>query len=260
MKLLALIIAYGVSHFVDHPDKYRQFKWFKSWSQWLPNKINFAMREVIVILTITIPIFIIHIVMYGLFSSHIGGLIVSVLILAFCIGPKSLDEDVNSGEIHKRLGLRKNANISKLIKTMTYTSMRRWFGVFFWYIVLGIVGALMYRLSERLNIFTDKNHETKPVVEKLNKILNYPVAWVMVVSLAIASDFERIYKKCKPYFTLDNINELDDSFLYEATDFAVENCELDSSEKQEVEKVTLSVLKRMLIVWLSFVAILVIFV
>jgi membrane protein required for beta-lactamase induction len=90
------------------------------------------------------------------------------------------------------------------------------------------------------------------------KILNYPVAWMMVISLAIASDFERIFKKCKAYMKSDNIKSMDDTFLYEAADFAVENCEVEAGSDTSIEVVTISVLKRMLFVWLVFVSILVI--
>jgi membrane protein required for beta-lactamase induction len=61
--------------------------------------------------------------------------------------------------------------------------------VFFWYVVLGVVGALVYRLSERLGVILAMK-VTKTSVEQLMKSAYYPVAWMMVVSLAIASDLK----------------------------------------------------------------------
>jgi membrane protein required for beta-lactamase induction len=90
-------------------------------------------------------------------------------------------------------------------------------------------------------------------------ILNYPVAWMMVMLLAIASDFERIYKKCKPFLNIKTITSMDDSFLYEATDFAVENCEVEPESDSSIEQVSIRVLKRMLVVCMVFISILVIF-
>lgn len=258
MKLLALILAYLVSHLVNKPQRYRQFGWFHSWEKWLTSKVNWAMHELLVIVIIAIPVFLISVVLLGLTDSSIGSLLVSILVLSYCIGPESLQEDVASGDIRSRMGVRKNAKISLLIKKMTQRSLSRWFGVFFWYVVLGIVGALIYRLSERLDFHIKDGEETKPTIKKLMKILNYPVSWMMVISLAIASDFERVYKKCKSYMTMKNVETMDNTFLYEAADFAVENCEVESEDEVGIEVVTINVLKRMLLVWLVFVSVLVI--
>lgn len=258
MKLLALILAYLISHLVNKPQKFRQFEWFKSWSEWLTKQTSWSMSELSVIVIVGLPVTVIGLLLLNIFDSSIGNLLVSIFVLSYCIGPDSLEEDVDSGDIRAKLAVRKNAKIAVLIKKMTQVSMQRWFGVFFWYIVLGIVGALIYRLSERLDFYTKDDQEIKPSITKLMKILNYPVAWIMVISLAIASDFERIYKKCKAYMTMDNIKSMDDSFLYEAADFAVESCEIESENKTNIEQVTINVLKRMLLVWLVFVAILVI--
>lgn len=258
MKLLALILAYLVSHLVNKPQRFRQFGWFQIWAKWFASQINWAMHELSVIATIAFPVVLISSILLGLFDSTIGSLLVSILVLSYCIGPESLEEDVASGEIRSRMGARKNAKISLLIKKMTQKSLNRWFGVFFWYVVLGIVGALLYRLSERLDFYTKDDEDIKPTIEKLMKILNYPVSWMMAISLAIASDFERIYNKCKVYMTMSNVKAMDDTFLYEAADFAVENCEVESENESSIEVVTINVLKRMLLVWLVFVSILVI--
>jgi AmpE protein len=258
MKLLALILAYVLSHLVSKPHRFRQFDWFKSWSKWFVKNTNWSIAEFSVITIIAVPVLLVSVVLLSLFDSVIGNLLVSIVILSYCIGPESLEEDVDSGEIKTKLGIRKNAKAAVLIKKMTQLSLQRWFGVFFWYVVLGIVGALVYRLSERLYCYTGNQSHMKKAIEQLLKILNYPVAWMMVVSLAIASDFERIFKKCKAYMNSENIKSMDDTFLYEAADFAVENCEVETDSDTSIEQVTINVLKRMLLVWLVFVSILVI--
>lgn len=258
MKLLALILAYMISHFITKPGRFRQFKWFKSWSDWFIKGTNLTSHETTVVLIVALPVLIISFLLFNLSYTMQGGLIIAILVLSYCIGPESFEEDVESGDIRNKLGIRKNAKSAVLIRGMTNISLKRWFGVFFWYIVLGVVGAIIYRLSERMEYNKIKGNQLNPAIDKLMQILNYPVAWMMVISLAIASDFERIYKKCKSYLTIDNIKMLDTTFLYEATDFAVENCEVENENKKNIELVTISVLKRMLVVWLVVVAILVI--
>ncbi len=259
MKLLALIIAYLISHVIPKPQRFRNFQWYKVWMDWLDNTTEIKSKELALIIAIAVPVIIISTILNGIVFSLVGGLLVSVLVLSYCIGPESLEEDVESNEIRAKLGVRKNAKIPVLIKKMTQVSMQRWFGVFFWYLILGITGALIYRLGDRHNHFTDSEESGKQTIADFMKLLNYPVAWMMVVSMAIASDFERILKKCKPYMNFNNMKKLDESFLYEAADFAVEICEVEENDEKSIEQVTISVLKRMLVVWLVFVSILVIF-
>lgn len=259
MKLLALILAFAISHFIPKPQNFRSFQWLKLWSDWFQDKSTLKQQDLNLLVIIALPVVIISIILFGIISSLVGQLLVSIVVLVYCIGPESLDEDVDSDQIRTKLKIRKNASISTVIKKMVRISLGRWFGVFFWYVVLGIVGVLIYRFAERMLHFIPKDSDLKLSINKLMKILNYPVAWFMVISLAIASDFERIFKKCKPYMNFQNIQAMDASFLYEAADFAVENCEVEPESDKSLETVTLSVLKRMLVVWLVLVAILVIF-
>ncbi|MCB1587115.1 MAG: hypothetical protein KDI52_12605, partial [Xanthomonadales bacterium] len=134
MKLLALILAYLISHTIKKPDKLRDFTWYKNWARWFEKSSGIKSPELNVILTVALPVLVIYFILSLLFGSVLGVLLVSVLILFYVIGPHSLEEDAESGEIHKRLGLRKNTKVSTLIKTMTEVSMHRWFGVFFWYV------------------------------------------------------------------------------------------------------------------------------
>lgn len=258
MKLLALIIAFAISHFVQNPEKFRQFDWFTRWVDWFKQKVNLPNSELNVVTIIGVPVLVISLLATGLFTSAVGELFLAVVVLSYSIGPKSLDEEVVNNTLRENHGIRKNAQAAVVIKKMTKIAMHRWFGVFFWYVILGVVGAVLYRLSERLFAMTKESDSLYPVVKNLMKILNYPVSWVMVISLAIASDFERIYKKCVPSMKMDSIAKMDTSFLYEAADFAVENCEVDAEEKESIEKITLNVLNRMLVVWLVFVSLLVI--
>ncbi len=258
MKLLALIIAFAISHFVKNPEKLRQFDWFTIWVDWFKQKVKLPTKELIVIIVVGLPVLVISLLAMGLFNSVIGELLLAVLVLIYSVGPKSLDEEVSNNAIRSNHGIRKNAKAAVVIKKMTKLAMHRWFGVFFWYVVLGVVGAVLYRLSERLFAMTKDSDSLYPIVKNLMKILNYPVSWVMVISLAIASDFERIYKKCIPSMKMDSIAKMDTSFLYDAADFAVENCEVDTDEKESIETITLNVLNRMLVVWLVFVSLLVI--
>jgi AmpE protein len=256
MKLLALLIAFVVSHMVSKPERFRRFDWLYQFKNWVIKSKIFESPDLNMLLLLIIPILTLQIIIQIFFSSSLGLFIVSILVLAYCIGPEDLEEQFNNGKPLNDTQVTKYAS-KDITSEMTRLSMYRWFGVLFWYIVLGIVGVLLYRFAERL-LAKDEKSELNQSLMKLMRILNYPVAWMMVLALAIASDFERVYKKCKPFMKLDTMKNLDTQFLIVSMEFAVNNCEIDESFQEGVEQVTLKVLKRMLIVCIVFISLLVI--
>ncbi len=253
MKLLALLIAFAISHFISNPERFRNFAWLHQLKYWVNKNKFFESEDVNMLIILFVPILIIHLLMEVFFDSSLGYFIGSTLILIYCIGPKNIVEQFQVDDLSEENDLPKKSD-KDIVYKMSQLSLYRWFGVFFWYVVLGVVGVLLYRFTERL-CAEDNNTEGSESYGKLLGILNYPAAWMMALALAIASDFERVYKKCKPFMTLDNLKKMDDSFLYESMDFAVENCEVDADHVGNMEQITINVLKRILIVCLVFVSI-----
>jgi len=234
------------------------------WSDWLRERVLDLMAEFLVIIVVAVQIAIFFAVL-GILgwdrSDHFLYFIVSVLVLSYTIGPENLETAVEKGELRKQLHLADDVSEKGVITAMTDASLHRWFGVFFWYVVLGLAGALIYRLCERLRQ-PGQNHELQLVARRAVQIMDYPVAWLMLVSLAIATDFERTWNCCKPFLSMDSVKKMDQKFIYTATECAVKACEIPPHEKGEdynIQRKTLMVLFRMLVVWLVFVSILVIF-
>ncbi|MDX2418871.1 MAG: hypothetical protein QNK19_15535, partial [Xanthomonadales bacterium] len=79
-------------------------------------------------------------------------------------------------------------------------ALKRWFGIIFWFAVLGIYGALLYRLAvwftgNDFKLYDDQQE----LITRLCKILEWPVAQLMTLSLAIATDFDSVYRAWKTY-------------------------------------------------------------
>ena len=78
--------------------------------------------------------------------------------------------------------------------------LRRWFGVIFWFAVLGIVGALLYRMVDWLDSEEPKvSPEQRGRFVRLQQIMDWPAAQLMTLSLAIATDFDSVYQAWKRY-------------------------------------------------------------
>jgi membrane protein required for beta-lactamase induction len=149
----------------------------------------------------------------------------------------------------------------KIVNQLTDAALHRWFGVFFWYVVLNVYGALLYRVMCHL-AQTEGNHQVKSDLMSLMKLVEFPVTILMTVSLALASDFDRIWQHCKQYLTVETLKNLNSQYMYKSMDFAVEQCEIeknDENNSQIIQLTTYKVLKRMLVVWLVFSALMVIF-
>ena len=264
MKLLAIIIAFLLSHFWPNAHTVRPFSWLFKWSQWLQKQLPDLKAEMLLVVVVGLPVSAFFLVL-GIFgwdhSDQFIYFIVSVLILSYTIGPENLETAVESGQLHRQLHLPEDVSEKGVIVAMTDASLHRWFGIFFWYVILGLAGALIYRLCERLR-HTEDNKGLQLVASRAVQIMDYPAAWLMLVSLAIATDFERTWNCCKPFLSMDSLKKLDQRFIYTATECAVKACEIPPHEKGEgyhVQRKTLMVLFRMLVVWLVFVSILVIF-
>ena len=86
------------------------------------------------------------------------------------------------------------------VESVFREALHRWFGVIFWFAVLGIVGAFLYRMVDWL---VNEDHkltdEQKGLFKRLQQIMDWPAAQLMTLSLAIATDFDSVYTAWKQY-------------------------------------------------------------
>jgi AmpE protein len=79
-------------------------------------------------------------------------------------------------------------------------ALRRWFGVIFWFAVLGIIGAFLYRMVDWL---VNENHnlteDQRGLFTRLLQIMDWPAAQLMTLSLAVATDFDSVFTAWKRY-------------------------------------------------------------
>ncbi len=262
MKLLAIILAFGLYHYMDKPAAMRSFDWLLKLNDWIKQFIQD--NQGVLAFTILLPLLFLWVLIAHIFAfadDSIIGMLVQVLILYYCLGPETIVGMIASKKTHQELGLPADAKPQDIVNKLTTAALHRWFGVFFWYIVLNVYGALVYRMVCFLSLHhNDKNMQT--VANRMLRVIEFPVTVLMTLSLALASDFDRIWQHCKQYLNVETIKTLNSQYMYRSMDFAVEQCEIEESDEnkeQIIELTTFRVLKRMLVVWLVFSALLVIF-
>lgn len=278
MTLLAIIIAFALFHWVHKPE------WLLSYgtdevNQLLLNKLGVEASEARFVMLLALPVLALALLLsaFDVSAFHHGNhawyLLVHALVLFYCLGPMPIETAIEDGELLKQLSLTEQSSHQSIIEGMTDAALHRWFGVFVWYLIFGLWGAVFYRMAQQLNQLGGDDKLINDWSAKLMDVLNFPPALVMTVLLAVASDFEKVWQKCKPFINSETLTELNCQFLYDAMYHAVEHGEIEAapesgdaqqdvkeqSGSEQVITTTMSVLKRMLVACLVFVALLVIF-
>jgi AmpE protein len=260
MKLLAILIAFGVFHWLGKPKILQSFVWWQTILDFGEKQAWFKTKWLKVLILLLIPVLLLALIAQLLTQQHdhqLWYLLFNSAVLYYCLGPEQLEIEAKQMQAEQP---ETEDSLQWLVNKLTDESIKRWFLVVFWFVVLGAAGALMCRLLA--HFIQQKQTTQDSLMNRLYDVLSYPVIWLMIISLLVASDFDRIWHHCKRYLKRQDWYLQQRSLLYEAMDFAVENCEIEdfkSDDPETVRDTTLSVLKRILMVWLVLVAFSVIF-
>ena len=260
MKLLAILIAFGLFHWLGKPKVLQSFFWWQAILNFGDHQTWLKPKWLKTLLLLILPVVLMAIIAQIIKQQHdhqLWYLLFNSAVLYYCLGPEQLEvdaEQILAGQPEV------DNNMQRLINKLTDESIQRWFVVVFWFVLLGAAGAFLCRLLVLITQYQETQNDS--LMRRLYDVLAYPVIWLMIISLLVASDFDRIWHHCKRFLKPQNWYLKQRSLLYEAMDFAVENCEIEdykSDDPVSVRETTLAVLKRMLMVWLVLVAFSVIF-
>lgn len=221
MSILAIIIALLLNHTWKGLYQLRSAAWLPSMilglNRLLGKKI--PLRDVwMFALTLALPLGVIFTLdaMIPQRAGVLADLVFTVLVVTYCIGPRDLDQDVstfikNSDDneidhdaakrlVKDPLSSAPDAAMKQLIQGIFRQSLLRWFGVIFWFALLGPVGALLFRLSQWLLASTVTIPERQRLWSAgLSRFLEWPAAQLMTLGLAIAADFDTVLTAWRHY-------------------------------------------------------------
>ncbi|MEO9079887.1 MAG: regulatory signaling modulator protein AmpE [Rhodanobacter sp.] len=162
IRLLAVLIALGLLHVSPQLARWRSNRPFRYWLAQLADTSG-AGRVVLALL----PALIICLLLSWLCShTMLGGLpilLFAVVVLLYCFGPREFESDLEAilaaPDDHRREvaaqaladdGSTVRWTAADLGEAIAYAALRRRFAVVLWFILLGPVGALLYRLAQTL--------------------------------------------------------------------------------------------------------------
>lgn len=211
--LIAVVVALAIGHLLpDLAAGIRQHGWYDNWLRWLNAQFpedSFWRGRFGITLALVVPLLAGGLLQLALDQPLWGfvGLLFDIVVLFYCWGPRDLDLDVAAILDAPDAGTRRTAaerlwppngtirlDGGSLIEAVFRNALRRWFGVLFWFWVLGPFGALLYRLSV-LAAERDESllpTDTSAGARSWLTILEWPVSQLMTISLALVGNFDAV--------------------------------------------------------------------
>jgi AmpE protein len=279
--LVAAVLAVVLGHSLPALPAWRRFEWFADWRRWLARQLHGELdASLSAVLLLLLPPVLLLAAVQGVLDNVLFGLpgfLLSLLVLLWCWGPRDLDRDVDAlvrsdgieaVDAARHLGSR-GSDPGALVETVFQAALQRWFAVLLWFLLLGPAGALLYRLTQ---IAADDNgaraEETPLGVLKL--VLEWPAAQLMTLALALAASFDPAIQAWRDWHRARGGWWIADTGFMLAAARASVDCELALEEPDELPPDTvgrhpaaralhdaMSLVWRMLIVWLTVLALLV---
>jgi AmpE protein len=220
MTIIAILLAFGLCHFVREFGRFRKRQWLTGWVDFSNDafgKLPLWQDSLGALVIIGVPLVVLMLLNQVLISAlgTTGSFLLALAVLIYSFGPRDLDTDIadiidSDDEEEREAGiatlLRKPIPAdpeearAAAVEAVFREALRRWFGIIFWFAVLGIAGAFLYRLIDWL---VHENHnlteEQLGLFIRFQQVMDWPAAQLMTLSLAIATDFDSVFAAWKRY-------------------------------------------------------------
>jgi AmpE protein len=220
MTIIAILIAFALCHFVRELGRFRNDRWLRAWTGLARDTFGSlpgwdGVTGFLLILALPlIALLLANQLATGLLGGT-GAFLLALAVLIYTFGPRDLDTDI-AAIIDEQDEEKRTAALAELlggpvpddpvtcrertVEAVFRQALRRWFGVIFWFAVLGIVGAFLYRMVDWLVDGDDAlDPEQLALMQRLQQIMDWPAAQLMTLALAIATDFDSVFRAWKRY-------------------------------------------------------------
>lgn len=210
ITLIAVVIALALGHAAPaFARSVRDHGWFARWVRWLDDKLpgeGFWRGRYGIAVALLPPLLAVLLFQLALDEPLLGlaGLVFAIAMLFYAWGPRDLDVDVDAvlsaeDPVARRAAVRDlgaaSTDAPSLVGAVFRGAQRRWFGVLFWFLLLGPVGALLYRLSQlaaEAEASALLPAETAAGARWLHALLDWPVAQLMTLAMALVGNFDTV--------------------------------------------------------------------
>lgn len=204
--------------------------------------------------------------------------VLAFAVLFFCWGPRDLDLDVEAvasagDEDTRAVALKQlcaevdlRCEGTSLVHAVFRQALSRWFGVLFWFLVLGPFGALAYRLIVIYHQHRQGLGEAQQnLLDQWRAVLDWPAAQLMVLALALVGHFDAVISAWRDWHVARGEGwwVLDLGFLDASARASVREDLVEAAEEGELQDIApalrelrdaMSLVWRVLLAWLCVLA------
>jgi membrane protein required for beta-lactamase induction len=209
MTLIFILIALGFDFFLGNLERFRNYDWIISLYYFLEKRLahyKYWDGNLGLLGLLAIPVLILLMILAALdhWSSILEG-VFTLLVLIYCLSPEALDnrldqyitaideddsDNVSSlaeNLVNVDVTYDEDSNEAAIMKSAFVEAHKRSFAVIFWFLILGVVGALLYRLVNELNEeMSDIRSGYSDSTNVLLNILEWPSSRIMIIGLGLA--------------------------------------------------------------------------
>ena len=282
--LVAILLVLFATHAAPALAQWRDFTWLRRWHEQVGSQGGDIAG---LVLSIGVPVLVCALVQFALRGTWLGlaALVFAIAVLFYCWGPRDLERDVEAidkaPDSDRRAAalqaLREDAgqaplafSTESLVEATFLAALRRWFGVLLWFALLGPAGALLYRLTQVLagpDFATAQSAGQRAAAARAARILDWLPAHLIVLALALASNFDAVFKAWHDYHAANGKGflALDLGFL-NATARASVAADVAAEAEDPVQAAraplvalddAMVLVRRVLIVWVTVIALIV---
>lgn len=200
MALISIILSLLLDRALRHLHDLRDLSWFEHYTRVVSNLVRFDNGTLKLVLVLLLPLVITGVLQFVLAGVLFGvpGFVFGIIVLLFCLGPACLSSDIEAYLDARSLGdddealhyagaLTERAastvpdqQTTDVTRAILHVANERIFSVLFWFVLLGPVGAVAYRLSTNIS---KQDGEIDAVTLDAN-LLQAILAWIPARLLA----------------------------------------------------------------------------
>lgn len=219
MSLIIILLALLIERMAVFIHSIRDHHWFEHYSQKITIMFgkNVYLGLLFSVIPVVIVIFLGHFVL-AKFSFGWASWIFDLVVLVYCLGNTHLRiqvrecyEQIELGNVESaRTLLWENFDVLEtgeitpyLLMTAFYrASLQRVFSILFWFVILGPVGAVLYRMIQKLSVYHASEVMSKVQVfaSSITFILDWVPARLLALSFCLAGHFMDIFTQWRATF------------------------------------------------------------
>lgn len=271
MALLSIILGIFLDRNWSDLHKWQQWGWFSSFNQWIQDKTGQQIDNPTVryLSVLAIPV-LVMLFLQGLSSEWLSpvSFVFAFVVFVYCLGPLDIEQQfeqlintlnekdaVSAQTLANKITSEPSADNEIDVDKVTQSTMNQiiesLFGVIFWFVILGPVGAVLYRLSQHLKHQYTNDPVFSSIAERMVELLNWLPERFLSISFAITGHFEAALSAYKENKETDRTQQF---LLSDICNAALEGN--DKTDKAAYLMAFRGLVLRSLVFWLTTIALL----